>query len=425
MSMLQAIDTHTRVASAVMPPVIDLMALPLAIGGPGSSDQTEPDLFAIYDLHDRETGLHYVGLTIRPLAERVAAHRTQARRGRSVRPGGLMARLREIQARGGQDPFTCRVVAHARTAAEARALERLWIDRLSARVPTGYNLMPGGSSVGPDGNARRVDVRGDDGQIRTHSSIRAAVADRNRQLRAQGLPLLGRSDVYSRLAAGWSPEEALGYQRHADGRGQRGAFRIDGTSYASLATAAAATGLGTDALRSRLHRARKRSPAEEVMDISADRRQQSRGHGAPLSLVWPITGEVLTAEQFARRAGIAKATVLHRWHRAEANAGAVPLTAAALHARLVAREDRRRPLELHLPDGRVWQGGEREVIRRLLGEPALEAGRIVRLSDNGIRRRLRQLSADQRLDLACTAWAFGFSDEAPQQAVEGQGTDAP
>ncbi len=286
-------------------------------------------------------------------------------------------------------------------------------------------MMPGGSSVGPDGNARVLVVRDGHGLVRTHRSIEAALAHRNRELRAQGLPVLGRGEVYPRLAAGWSPEEALGYQPHEDGRGRREAFWLHGVSYISLATASAVTGLGQDAQRSRLHRARRRAPDAAVVDITVDRRAQGRGCGTPLGIVWPGTGEVLTAEQFGARTGVAKATVLHRWHRAQADAELYEeeLTPEELHARLVTCQDRRNVLLLDLPDGRDWRGGERELIRRLFADPALEAERAVRLSESGIRRRLRLLSEDERLDGLWLLWAFGFLEEAPAYGDNDEDTD--
>ena len=165
----------------------DVVPAPGRCGPSGQDD--EPGPYAIYVLHDCETDRHYVGLTRRTLAERLVAHHAQARRDRPVRPDGLMARLREVQSRGGPDPFTARVVVHARTVDEACALEALWIERLRAWVPTGYNMMPGGSSVGPDGNARALVVRDADGKIRTHRSIGAALAHRNRELQDLGTVL--------------------------------------------------------------------------------------------------------------------------------------------------------------------------------------------------------------------------------------------
>ena len=101
--------------------------------------------------------------------------------------------------------------------------------------------------------------------------------------------------------------------------------------------------------------------------------------------------------------------MLFRWHRARASDAV--LTAAALHERLVTGEDRRKVLKLRLPDDRGWTGGERELVRRVLADAALEAGRPVRLSASGIRRRLSLLAASERHDAACVARCFGFSHE--------------
>ena len=120
---------------------ISITALPTVASG--SCDGPEPRSYIIYDLHDRETDRHYVGLTRRSLPERIAAHRTQARRDRKVRSGGLMERLRPVAASGAPDPFIARIVAYARDVVEARAFKRLWIVQLSARFPSGFNLMPG------------------------------------------------------------------------------------------------------------------------------------------------------------------------------------------------------------------------------------------------------------------------------------------
>ena len=89
----------------------------------------------------------------------------------------------------------------------------------------------------------------------TFRTIQAAILDRNGQLRLAGAPLLDPSVVRARLALGWPAEEALEYRPHEDGRGARAEFRFGECLYSSLRAAAAATGLATDTLRSRLHRA--------------------------------------------------------------------------------------------------------------------------------------------------------------------------
>lgn len=369
--------------------------------------------YIIYALREHTSDKHYVGLTMRRLPQRISAHVSQARRDRPVRDGGLMAALRRIDERGQSfdQAFESLVVAHAVGAEEARALECHWIAKLNARQPHGFNSMPGGSSVGGRDNAKTLTVALPDGVSRTYASIQDAITERNCGLQLAGKPSLEPGTVYARFAQGWPAEEALGYQPHVDGRTRRPEFRLHGQTFSSLSAAAAATGIKLEALRSRLHRLRQRSDAE-ALDISLDRRS-CRSGTTDLSIPWPRTGERLTAEQFAARTGVPKATVMHRWHRALTQTAhdAAPLSPQQLFERLTYDTDRRKLVRLELSIGRIWTGGEREIVRRVLDDAALEASRACRLSASGIRRRLRQLTSEERRDQAKLCVAFGFGGE--------------
>ncbi len=377
--------------------------------------------YIIYALQERETGRHYVGLTSRTLTQRVTAHLSQAKRDKPVRNGGLMAALRQVQAAKEKfaDRFDARVVARAYDVTTACALERRWIHMMVAHKPQGFNDLPGGSSVeGPD-NARPLAVETKPGTRQIYRSIHHAIADRNRYLRARCQPLLQPSTVYARLAQQWSPEEALGYQPHSDGRARRPVFQLDGVPYSSLRAAAETSGMPIPTLRSRLHRAKQRREIiDEVIEIGTDRRS-CRLAASCVSLAWPGTGEWLTAEAYAARTGVAKATLMHRWHRIRRRMQHrfELLSPAALYQRLTTGTDRRNVLRLMLPDGRVWTGGERDLVRRVLDEPGLEAARPCRLSESGIRRRLRTLTLHERNDAKLVAEAFGF---APAHAACGE-----
>ena len=177
--------------------------------------------------------------------------------------------------------------------------------------------------------------------------------------------------------------------------------------YTTLRSAAATTGVSIPTLRSRLQRARKAGTA--IAQIGTDRRC-SCDRVSPLAIVWPASGERLTAGAFAERTGVAKSTIIHRWH-ATIRAGMDParLPPHRLHRLLVTAVERRKLVTLNCPDGRVRRGGERELARWVLSDAALEAGRTVRLSESGIQRRLRTLSAVERMCPDRVAWAFGFS----------------
>ena len=230
--------------------------------------------------------------------------------------------------------------------------------------------------------------------------------------------------MYARLAAKWTPEEALEYHPHRDQRGERAAFRIAGRIHTSLREASAATGVCVAILRSRLHRAKQRAPGIGIPDVTKDRRGASLGRGQALGIIWPETGETLTAQEFGIRTNVPKTTVIHRAHRVRVEqesrrrAGLEPLTTEEVRDRLILRTDRTAELRLRLPTGGHWVGGERELIRRVFATPKLEQGRQERLSESGIRRRLHTMSPEDRHDPGKVAAAFGFGKVGPRRAED-------
>ena len=375
----------------------------------------------IYVISHRATGRCYVGLTVHTLADRIARHLSNARRVRRVRAGGLMEALRAMLGEGRTfaGTFAARIVARAPTAEEAAVQEARWMEMLQCRAPHGYNQMPAGG-VGCVANASRLVVEVTPGTREAYRSIYAAIGDANVRRRCNGRPQLDPGVVYARLAARWTPEEALEYRPHRDGRGERAMFRIGGRTHTSLREASAATGFGIDALRSRLHRAKRCAPGIGIPDVTEDRRLDSPGRGQALGIVWPGTGEGLTAEEFGRRTNVPKSSVIHRAHRVQVEqenrrrAGLEPLTPEEVRDRLTLHTDRRVVLRLQLPCGEPWVGGERELIRRMFTMPRLERARCERLSESGIRRRLRLLSPEDRRDPGQVAEAFGFGKTGPR-----------
>ena len=358
--------------------------------------------WCVYAIEDLETKRSYVGITQRSPAARKLAHIYRARRDTPVRQGGLLARIREMEA-SGRCPGDLLVVSTLDTtdsAIEARRLEAEWIERLSTRYPAGYNLMPGGSSLGGPSNSKPVTVAIPGRGVRTFATIQDAIADRM----STTLPVIQPSTVYARLAMGWSAAEALGYRRHQDGRRLRPAFRVGETVYRDLRSASLATGHSQDALRSRLHRA---SPGHTggLVDCGTDRRRVGRRRVGLLGLVWAGMNEPVTAEEFARRTGISKATIIHRMQRVRPSGQSV--SPRRLRTLLTTATDRRTVMRLELPGGERWTGGQRELIRRLFARPDLEAARRERLSESGIRRRLRLLGTEDGGAAEAVRRAFG------------------
>jgi hypothetical protein len=304
---------------------------------------------------------------------------------------------------------------------EARRLEALWIERLQSRVPNGFNLQPGGATLGGPGNARPITL-GPVGQApQVFQSIMSALAASNATREANGHKALRLPAVYARLQAGHAQRAAFGLTQRLDLRRKRAEpFRYRGRTHVSLHTVASRKNIQIDTLRSRLHRARIAGIANA--DIGFDRRlpgsprrnDAGTGRLPPLSLPHPKDAEAppVSAAEFARLTGIPKATVTHRFNRVLAGDFGDPsqLQREQLLSLLTSEQERRIVIALPVPDGRTLRAGVRELIRYVLSSPSLLAVRKENLGMSAIRARLRRLQGwPSSLQGADVAWAFGFA----------------
>jgi len=383
----------------------------------------------IYYLRRREDGRGYVGVTCRTPPARFRGHCTDALRdgGMRGRPGTVTHALRET-IRSGADPavaFQILEVARYTEPEAARRAEANWIRVLGTAQPNGFNVMPGGASLGSIANAKPVAIRHPTRGRLSFPALSAAIALREQELKRAGRQVLSPSLVYWRVASGWKLEEALGYRPHADGRGLRQPLRR-GRRPCSLREAAATIGVTPDALRSRVHRARRAGLRR--IDLAVDR----RGRGAPRAARRPVRlpdprrpeALPLNTTRFAAATGIPKATVIHRLTRLRAG-GRDPeaMSRSELLAAIQQRTERRIIVELAAPDGPVLRGGVRELVRAVLGDPKLKWGRHEQLGASAIRARLRRLPGwRDRLppDRDQVLWAFGFRPETPAESVREQ-----
>ena len=112
----------------------------------------------------------------------------------------------------------------------------------------------------------------------------------------------------------------------------------------------------------------------------------------------------------AARAGVAKTSVLHRYHRlvrAGRDVASMPLS--ELHAALTTRADRRIVIALEVAPGVIWRGGVRELIRRLEADRLVECHRSERIQASTIRARLRRLPGwPDAMTMHDVRHAFGF-----------------
>lgn len=379
-----------------------------------------PRFWRIYRVTRRSDGRGYVGVTCRSLATRLAAHVHLARRHPHLgRPGTLAAAIRTATEQGlsFSEAFLTETLDDTCSPDAARSLERDWIARLGTAWPRGFNVQPGGASLGGPANALPVTLCHPERGMLRYPSLLAAVIGLGEERRAAGQPPLSPGVVYARRAMGWSLEEALGLVPHQDGRGLRGDVRWQGQPAASLRALARAQGIAPAALRSRLHRARRRD-GTVLPDLARDRRHSASrrmcGQAARppcLALPHPADPQAppVNAAVFARLAGLPRATVLHRYHAlAVRPGGAAGLTRAELLRALLRRQEREIVLRLRLPGGRILSGGVRALIRQVLGDLPLAGVRAEQLGASAIRARLRRLPDWPRPGQAGIAWAFGF-----------------
>lgn len=385
-------------------------------------------VWTIYAIRRRRDGRTYVGVTKRDVAVRVAMHEFLARRHPECGgPGSLAEAIREASKTNNRfdTVFTVEELAKTSSKRRARELEKQWIDQLGTFRPGGFNIMPGGASLGGPANAVPITVHHPiRGRLR-FASMMEAVADINRERSHDGQGPLELSIVYSRRSMEWSIEEALELAHHPDGRRRRAPFRWHGHIYESLAELSAAEGLPLATIRSRLQRAREAGCGPDH-DAGSDRRAAGShrvggvgcGRLPPLVLPHPQDPQAtVNAREFAKLSGVPVASVLHR-HRCLITAGRDPAGMAGMAredvlAALTAVQDRRVVITLVLPDGRTLTDGVREVVAQVLTDPVIKFARDEWIGASAIRARLRRLPGwPGNLTPDAIRWAFGFQPDA-------------
>ncbi len=393
---------------------------PLRIAGDTASDaaKTGQAVYIIYGITRKEDSKQYVGLTRRPLAERIKAHVHDAmRRRRNSSPGSLANAIRQkiLCGYSFEAAFDVQVLAEGLTADQAREAEILWVERLHAYAPKGFNILPPGGSIGGPANAHPTVIQHPRRGKLNFPSVSAAIEFRNRELAELNNSLLEVGTVYARLLTGWPIEEALGYLPHTDRRTLRKPFFAKGRVLRRLREVAEATGLSIAALRSRLHRAARRGLNRH--DVGHDRRRSARRRPAAAHLPHPSldgSGRNLTIKAFSALSGVPKSTIAYRYQQLE-NPGSMSDEDIVLH--LCTPQERRRIVTLDLPDGTQLRGGERETIRMLLSNRRFAWSRPEPIGESAIRRRLRLVRSNEG---PLVAWAFGLApDQCPRRPVGG------
>ncbi len=297
------------------------------------------------------------------------------------------------------EAFQITMLGTASSPGAARRLERKWIERLGTKYPTGFNLMPGGSSLGGPSNAQPVRVKHPVRGRTLYPSLMSAVEDISRERVQSGRAPMALGAVYARLHQ-WSAEQALELVPHRDGRRLRAPFYWRGVVYRTIHEVAQAEGLCIATIRSRLWRARRAGCGPDH-DMATDRRRQ-RAHGRqgargrpPRSLLpHPLEQNraSVSAAIFERLTGVAASTALSRLHRFADGREPSTLPRAELLAALTQSQVAPIMLELELPGEGVLTGCVRGLIRQVLADPHLRWARSDPwLTFSAMRSRLRRI----------------------------------
>ena len=388
-----------------------------------AATQVSAMTWRIYLITRCSDGRGYVGLTAQSVPARFAGHCADAKRDGGSRGGAdtVTAALRAAM-QAGQNPrtaFRLQELGEYKTPDAARHAEALSIRTLGTARPNGFNVMPGGASLGAIANAKQVAL---DHPLKGHilfPTISEALAFRNDELRSQSKRPLVPGAVYARLHAGWNVCEALGYTERLDGRARVGRPIRVRSRVVSRASAAQQLGLSRAAMRSRAHRARR--SGMPGISLAVDRRgpYSRRADSVAVSLPHPSdpNAPALNSVAFAAVSGIPKATILDRLMQLRI-AGRDPahMTRPDLLKALMETADRRIKITLTLPNGDQVCGGIRELIRLVLANAELSNARVEMLGASAIRARLRRLAnwpSAADLTPQDLMWAFGFSGIQP------------
>ncbi|WP_250518456.1 GIY-YIG nuclease family protein [Caballeronia sp. ATUFL_M1_KS5A] len=172
----------------------------------------------VYLVRNRINEKPYVGITMGTLEQRWKQHIDLAFSDKPLSKMGLHGDIKQFS----PEMFTIEVIGKATSHGELAEMEIEYIKRHNSRAPRGYNLNGGGSGARTKG--RTIAVRGE-----IFPSITAACNAFNAD----------RRQVTSRLAWGWTTEEALELVEKIEKAGPRPVF-VNGVQYPSWRQAAIA-----------------------------------------------------------------------------------------------------------------------------------------------------------------------------------------
>ena len=300
----------------------------------------------------------YVGLTNRKVEKRFTAHLNDMSREKAVTKGSLGEALRLEY---GKDPqttaFSIHLLEKCATVEEVQAAEAKWIEALNTMTPSGYNLMPGGASVGGPSNSRPLEIL-IDGKCEQFPSLSSLVRKLADERDEDFDRLYARTTM--RVASGWSMEQALDLAPKEDGR------------TTNLAIQARESGVNLDTLRSRRQRQKERATQPPICEYLLPHPDDPEA--SPVS-----------AYKFGSKLNIPVSTVRRRARQIYSKMSGMSRDEIITH--LTQKQDRAHRLTIWFEDGSNFSGTKNE-LASFFAKGTHPKGRYLR---DTLRARLRKL----------------------------------
>lgn len=339
--------------------------------------------YIVYMIRRKSDGKVYIGITHRTLEQRVNSHRYDAMR-KGVHHGGLAFAIRTAKEHGMcfSDAFEYVVLEYVFCDNDfIRTREKHWVDTFNSRYPNGFNIHPGGSSIGSIQNCKPITVSINGAEIKYPS--------RSLAIASSACSNVTPGAMYWRLK-NWPVNEALGISRHLDARSFREVFIYQGSQCNSLAVASQDIGTPIATLRSRLHRAKKRKVKN--YDLSIKTLQiPSKLSTIPLPHPFDDKHEDITSRRFSKLTGIPQTTISYRANNFALKMSGSEYTRGMLLAYLINGEDRTSYITVKLTDGFTYHVSINKLARMVAHIPRFQKFKLVQLKESTLRKRLQNL----------------------------------
>lgn len=339
--------------------------------------------YIVYMIRRKSDGKIYIGITHRTLEQRVNSHRYDAMR-KGVHHGGLAFAIRTAREHDMcfSDAFEYVVLEYVFCDNDfIRTREQHWVDTFNSRYPNGFNIHPGGSSIGSIQNCNPITVSVNGAEIKFSSTNEAIAHSAGSNVTPSAIRWRMKN---------WPVSEALGISRHLDARSVREVFIYDGKQYNSFAEVSIYTGIPIDTLRNRMYRATRNNLINYDLSIKTPQ-TPSKLSTIPLPHPFEDKHEDITSRRFSTLTGIPQTTISYRANNFSQKMSGFEYTRGMLLAYLFNGEDRTSYITVKLTDGFTYHVSINKLARMVAHIPRFQKFKLVQLKESTLRKRLQNL----------------------------------